>query len=382
MHARFVAIFAGALLLAATTPAKSHHPSGTGTSTTGAPIITIPGTTLQRGANALFLAFEHVSFDELSDAVLEAAAARDEHAHSLATLGSPSIGYARGLTDQLMVSFQLPYVFRTGIREAMHHHGAAGGAEGHHDEAGADHTHQDGEEHHGDGSERPETVDRGDTEGIGDLALLGQYRFYGQDNGGLQASLITGLKMPTGKTGERDDQGELFEAEFQPGSGSWDPMLGLAVSQAFGRWSTGGNVLYTIATEGTQHTDLGDRFFYNGAVSYRLTGAQVETSPPVAMQHAEHEHGHQHQHNQSFSDTGLVVDAVLELNGEWQAKQTISGVDDPNSGGSVVYLSPGVRVASNRWSGFVSVGLPIVNDLNGLQSEPTYRLFGGILVGF
>jgi hypothetical protein len=30
----------------------------------------------------------------------------------------------------------------------------------------------------------------------------------------------------------------------------------------------------------------------------------------------------------------------------------------------------------------VAVGLPIVNDLNGLQSEPTYKLFGGVLVGF
>ena len=84
----------------------------------------------------------------------------------------------------------------------------------------------------------------------------------------------------------------------------------------------------------------------------------------------------------AVSPKGLVIDAVLELNGEWQAKQTISGVDDPNSGGNVVFLSPGVRVASNRWSGFATVGLPIVNDLNGLQSEPTYRLFGGVLVGF
>jgi hypothetical protein len=41
-----------------------------------------------------------------------------------------------------------------------------------------------------------------------------------------------------------------------------------------------------------------------------------------------------------------------------------------------------MRIASNRWSGFVSVGLPIINDLNGLQSEPTYRLFAGVLVGF
>jgi hypothetical protein len=77
-----------------------------------------------------------------------------------------------------------------------------------------------------------------------------------------------------------------------------------------------------------------------------------------------------------------VIDAVLELNGEWQAKQTINDETDPNSGGNVVFLSPGMRIASSRWSGFVSVGLPIINDLNGLQSEPTHRLFGGVLVRF
>ena len=100
---------------------------------TGGPIVTIPGTTLQKGASALYLIFEHISFDELSDAVLEAAAAKDQHAHSLATLESPALGYSYGLTDRVMVSVQLPYVVRTGIREASHHH---------HDEAA--HTHAEG----------------------------------------------------------------------------------------------------------------------------------------------------------------------------------------------------------------------------------------------
>ena len=377
MHIRIVTISAGALVLAATTPAMSHHPSGTGTSSTGGPIVTIPGTTLQKGASAFYLILEHFSFDELSDAVLEAAAARDEHAHSLATLENPAIGYSYGLTDRLMVSLQLPYVVRTGIREASHHHHDEA-AEGH-SEGGETEEHEGGETHHETPVAENETVDRGDTEGVGDLTLFGQYRFYGQDTG-LQASLLTGIKTPTGKTGERDDQGELFEAEFQPGSGSWDPMLGLALSQAQGRWSVAGNVLYTIATGGTQHTDLGDRFHYNGAVTYRLLGGDAETSPKAAMNHSHHNRN-QH-HDTSLSPKGLVIDAVLELNGEWQAKQNISGQTDPNSGGNVVYLSPGIRIASNRWSGFATVGIPIINDLNGLQSEPTYRLFGGVLVGF
>ena len=130
MRTRII-ISAGALVLAAISPAASHHPSGTGTSSTGGPIVTIPGTTLQKGASALYLIFEHISFDELSDAVLEAAAEKDQHAHSLATLESLALGYSYGLTDRLMVSVQLPYVVRTGIREANHHH----------DEAEEEHSH-------------------------------------------------------------------------------------------------------------------------------------------------------------------------------------------------------------------------------------------------
>jgi hypothetical protein len=84
---------------------------------------------------------------------------------------------------------------------------------------------------------------------------------------------LVGVKTPTGTTDERDNEGELFETEFQPGSGSWDPLIGLAVTRGFGRWSLDSNVLYSLATEGVQQTDLGDRFHYNGAISYRLIGA-------------------------------------------------------------------------------------------------------------
>jgi hypothetical protein len=48
----------------------------------------------------------------------------------------------------------------------------------------------------------------------------------------------------------------------------------------------------------------------------------------------------------------------------------------------VVYLSPGLRVSYTNMSGFVSVGVPIVNDPNGLQSKPAYRVASGITLSF
>jgi hypothetical protein len=360
MHKLRMTTCAAAALLAASSQATAHHPSGLPGSGSSGPIVTIPGTTLARGAINAWAAFEYVSFDELSEAVLAEAAANDEDVHSLASLESPMAGLSYGVTDRLTVSLQLPYVIRTGIREGAHGHDEHGHAEHDHAEEGV---HEE--------TEMTGVVDLGDSEGIGDLSILGQHRFLGK-NGGPQASLLFGIKTPTGKTDERNNEGELFETEFQPGSGSWDGLLGVAVTQGMGRWSLDSNVLYAVASRGAQQTDLGDRFHYNGAISYRVVGAgnAVETA------HG-HQHGDGHPHAHRADDKGgLALDLALEINGEWQAKENISGETNPNTGGNVVYLSPGVRLTSNDLSGFVSVGLPIVNELNGIQSEADYRLIG------
>jgi hypothetical protein len=60
----------------------------------------------------------------------------------------------------------------------------------------------------------------------------------------------------------------------------------------------------------------------------------------------------------------------------------IGGVKDANSGGNVVYLSPGLRLSLDKWSGFVSVGMPVLNHLYGTQAEPDWRLITGVAVSF
>lgn len=219
-------ICAAAALLTASSPVGAHHPSGLPGSGSSGRIVTIPGTTLTQGAINAWAACEYISFDELSDAVLAAAAANDEDVHSLASLESPMAGLSYGITDRLTVSLQLPYVIRTGIRE---------GAHGHDEHGHAEHGHAAEGEH--EETEMSGVVDLGDSDGIGDLSILGQYRVLGK-NAGPQASLLLGIKTPTGKTDERNNEGELFETEFQPGSGSWDGLFGMAVTKAWGdgRW--------------------------------------------------------------------------------------------------------------------------------------------------
>jgi hypothetical protein len=118
----------------------------------------------------------------------------------------------------------------------------------------------------------PLVEDLGNSSGIGDLTLLGQYRFFNNKAAGLEAALLLGVKAPTGKTDNLADTGERLETEFQPGTGSWDGLFGLAVTKRFGAWALDSNVLYVLAGKGAQQTDLGDRFQYNAAISYRLAG--------------------------------------------------------------------------------------------------------------
>jgi hypothetical protein len=359
------------LALIMASPAVAHHPGGGGGGglDNAGPINTISASTIEQGHAAVAAIYEYTRFGGLTDAQLIDAAGRHVHAHSIKTIQVPSISAAVGITNDFMVSARLPYVRRTDIREGHHEHVHGGAA--------------------------INTVDaRGDTAGIGDLTLLGQYRFP-QRPFGAELAVLFGIKAPTGRTNERDVFGNLFEAEFQPGSGSWDGLFGFAFTKRFQRWSFDSSVLYAVATTGTQDTDLGDRFQYNFAVSYRLLGYTDPGDPMNAFAHdtpvsrqAGHSHSHSHGHGKGHLHTHVPaapvygLDLILELNGEYDRKQVVADVVDPNSGGHVLYLSPGVRASYGQFSAFASVGIPIVNKVNGLQSSPEYRVIGGVAASF
>jgi hypothetical protein len=164
------------------------------------------------------------------------------------------------------------------------------------------------------------------------------------------------------------DDGTPFEAEHQPGSGSTDPMAGFAFSKPIRGVSLDADVLASFATDGTEDTNLGTRVNYDAAVSFRL-------GREPASEHT-HEHG-------SSEHSHFVVDGVLEANGDWRDQQMIAGVKDANSGGNLVYLSPGLRTGmEDRWSVSASVGIPVLQHWNGLQHDTSVRVLVGLGVAF
>ena len=350
-------ICAGAFALIAT-PAVAHHPGGTSNTGGAGPIVTISASTLEAGHGAIAFLYEYLKFGGLGDRDLIDAAGKHIHAHSVDTIRSTSLSAAYGVTDDFMVSVRIPYVERRDIREGHHAHGPGGVVNN--------------------------TVDfRGDSAGLGDVTLLGQWRFFNNQATRTEAAFLFGVKAPTGATNRFDALGALFETEFQPGSGAWDVLVGGAFTQRFGAWSFDTNVLGVFAGRGAQDTRLGDRLLYNAAVSYRLVGyappsEQHAGLPASARSHGPVPHRHAHPLDKIPAAPQWTVDLMLELNGEWHDYEDTAGVKDLNSGGHVLLLSPGLRVAYGSFSGFASFGIPIVNQMNGLQSKTDYRVFTGI----
>lgn len=346
--------------------AFAHHPGATANSGGAGPINTLSATTLEQGRLAISVTYEVIKINAFSDAELAAYAGSHQHVHSMDRILAPALGLAYGVTDDLTVSLRLPYVKRSDIREAAHHHEEHG--HGGHEEDGEEEAHNS-------------ALARGDSAGIGDLTVLGQYRLLANRASGTELAALAGFKAPTGRTGVRDDHGAAFEAEFQPGSGAWDGLVGLAATQRLGAVSLDAHVLYILTGEGTLDTDLGDRLHYGVALSYRMLGGARTGGPMYAGAHSHPKGGPAHHHHEE-APAGPALDLVLELNGEWADNQEIAGATDPNSGGHTLYVSPGARLSMGNWSGFASVGIPIVNHLDGIQAEPDWRLLTGIAVGF
>jgi len=334
--------------------ALAHHPSGATGGSSG-PIVTEYADTLDAGNKAFYVTHEYIDLSRLSDETLIEAALEDRDVHSLGIIQSATLAVFYGVTDYLTIGASLPWIRRSEIFE-----GEVEGAEHHGEEAGH------GAEEEEEGEVEAEVEKLGTAEGIGDLWLTAQLRVHHDPQTGDAVSVLGGVKLPTGSTGDKDLEGNTFEAEFQPGSGSVDFELGAAAIHPMGPWALHTSALYIFVQEGTQDIDLGDRFLYNGAVTYRLFGE---------------EQGHHHDSGASPSHGhGPSLDLALELNGEWSKKEVDSGITDPDTGGNTIYLSPGVRVASNGLTGFLSVGAPISNDYNGTQSEPDWRIVSGFSV--
>jgi hypothetical protein len=323
-------------LLVTAMPALADHPTVAFGNEASGPITTIAAIPMADGMWSSGIRTEIIENDAFSDQQLINYADQGiEGVHSVDRIISTSLSVGYGVTDNLTLSARLPYIERKNIRE--------------------------GEIEDGDA----EAHAHGDSSGLGDLLLFGQYRVLKTDN--TDVAFHFGTKAPTGKTDDKDKGGHRFETEFQPGTGSWDFLIGGAVSHVDDRFGYHANVLFNKTTEGSQSTEIGDVLSYNLAMTYRLN---------VEEDHSQHNHAH----HDDAAETNVKWDAIIELNGDSRRKNKISGHSEQHSGGTTMFISPGLRMTAGKFGGFISVALPIIENMKGKQTDVDARIVAGISI--
>ena len=332
----------GALLLIGAGPALADHMGPNGFGSGGGMSVFTPDT-LDGGHWAAGLRLAYTRPEQRSDAELEALAAQHIHAHNTDYNLNASIGAAYGLSHHLTISAELPYVRRDRLREGEHGHSGGGVS--------------------------TSVEQLGSVAGIGDLNLLAKYRV--TEGASPSFAIIAGIKVPTGNTHRRSPDGERLETEHQPGTGSWDPIVGASAAATIGAVQLTGSALYQFSTTGAQQTRLGNRLQAGIALSHRFGAA-----PHMHGESLDHHHGdeldeldehHEHAHS--------TFDGFVELAGEWEGRERVGAAVEDASGGKWAWVAPGLRFNSaSGWSASAAFALPVWQRIRASHPENDYRL--------
>ena len=192
--------------------------------------------------------------------------------------------------------------------------------------------------------------------GFGDLSLFAKYQVLQKDRPGgtTRLTLLGRVKLPTGQDDEKAPDGTPLPRSLQLGTGAVDYSGGAVVTSLKQRWGLNADLLYTEKTSDDGFR-FGDSLRYDVAFAYRAYPKVYETYPSPQL------------------------NLFLEFNGESQEKNEMGGFTIPDSGGTTVFLSPGIQYMAGRT--FLvesSIQVPVVENLNGNQLETDYTFLVGI----
>lgn len=299
----------------AVTPQKSvNYSSGL-----GSPITTATAEPMEKGGWGMSQRTEYYPSKPLSNQ--ELIVHPDAESQNASIINYLLLSY--GLGTNLTIGANLPYIYTSNLR------------------AFSD-----------DDSDIPSVSNLGSISGVSDLNVFTLWRFFEENKYPVSMALLTGINAPTGKTTERDREGNLFSASDQPSSGAWVPFAGLIFTKKWDTFSLSTNLIYTQSTEGAQNTTMGSLLDCYIAAVIQL----YETK-----------------------SNNFHLDGVLELNAEHAAKNKTSGLIDFNSGSTTLFFIPGFRLnVYSSVSLYLGGSIPVVDHYNGIQVKDKIGAIGGI----
>lgn len=194
--------------------------------------------------------------------------------------------------------------------------------------------------------------------GIGDMTLFGRYTIFKDNIPGrtFRIAPFAGVELPTGDDDETDGLGRL-PAGVQAGSGSADPFVGLVATYQTLAFEIDTQASYKINT-GANNFEFGDVARLDASLQYRLWPRSLQSGVP-----------------------GFLY-GVFEVNLIHINENRNNGVKDPNSGGTTLFLVPGLQYVTKRWIVEGGLQIPAVQDLNGTALEKDYIVRFGFRFNF
>ena len=197
-----------------------------------------------------------------------------------------------------------------------------------------------------------------DASGVGDLTVFGRYTLVQRDRPGrnFRVAPFAGIKVPTGDDDERDALGRL-PPSVQVGSGSWDPLVGVVMTYQTLAYQVDGQISYQAKNEANDF-EAGDVVRLDGSLQYRLLPRTLTAGLPNFLY------------------------GVIEANLIHQGKGRVNGSAVVNSGGTRLFLTPGLQYVTKRWIAEAAVQIPVSQNLNGSALENDYIARISVRVNF
>lgn len=197
-----------------------------------------------------------------------------------------------------------------------------------------------------------------DNRGLGDVTGFARYTLWQNDVKGRTSRLAAfgGFTAPTGDDDESDRIGRL-PPSLQNGTGATDWLGGVVASHQSLKYQFDGQLSYRNNRE-ANNFEAGDQARLDLSWQHRLWPRVLGAGVPAFLY------------------------GVLEVNALHQEKNRINGDRDDNSGGTTLWLSPGLQYVTRRWVVEVILQKPVAQNLNGTALENDLRLTTGFRVNF
>jgi hypothetical protein len=189
------------------------------------------------------------------------------------------------------------------------------------------------------------------TNGLGDATLLFKYVLVKKDQYSITPGI--GIKIPTGASDLKDNDGITLNADLQPGSGAWDGLAWIYFDASPFRNPNStlfGNLVYSLKGHnpdylGSQNYKFGDEYQISLGWSRRIIigGQLIDPSVLIRFRKA---------YPDNNNGTGL-----------------------PSTGGQWIFIYPSLSYWFQPDFAFnASIDLPLYANVEGTQVTPTYRL--------